>query len=75
MKKIRRRASPCRPEGFHGTSGRIGIGYKELFINGEKAPQTDRQDEGNDNKDFLLMLPNNSNHSESSYQVLQNFLI
>lgn len=45
---------------------------KELFLNGEKGPQTRPQqteDEGNDNKDFLLMLSNNSNHSESSYQV------
>ena len=44
MKKIRRRASQrVGQRVFHGTSGRIEIGYKELFINGEKAPQTDRQ--------------------------------
>lgn len=51
---------------------------REHFLNGEKAPQTRPQqteDEGSDNKDFLLMLSNNSNHSASSYQALHNFLI
>lgn len=63
---------------FHGTSIRVEIGYKRAFCKWRKGPRKcpqQTQDEGNNNIEISLELSNNSNHNESSYQVLHNFLI